>query len=275
MAKVTVKGCLGGIGAFLCGAIGLALLFVLPGTCTATLSDKPSYPEPLPSSSVVKTPYYSDEDGGWITSQNQLVEGMRAFHDKTGVQPYLHILPDGASASASDLARRAQGLYGELFEDEAHFLVAFCDDGRGSFLFGYAVGEEARELVGEEEIAAFEEKFAEGYYAYATHAFEEKMFSDAFEKAGAVAMGESGAAERLGAALGAFVGFALVFLASVALLCVAALYVYALVKRRKNREERIGRLMSQPLRKFNDAHVERLARKYEDPDALDARGRRP
>lgn len=277
MAKVTAKGCLGGVGAFLCGAFGLLLLAAIPGACAASMDEAPSYPEPLPTSAVVRTPYYDDEDGGWIMYPNQLVEGMRAFHDETGVQPYLHILPDGASSSSADLGRRAQELYGELFEDEAHFLVVFCDDARGSFLFGYAVGDEARELVGDEAIEAFEEKFSEGYYKYATHAFEEKTFSEAFEKAGAVAMGERRGVEQVADFLGAFIVFGLAFLVSVASLGIAVLYVYALVKRRKNREERIGRLMSQPLRKFSDARVERLARKYEAPGVPDAQGprRRP
>ncbi|WP_080797302.1 hypothetical protein [Arabiibacter massiliensis] len=264
MAKVTAKGCLGGIGAFLCGAFGLLLLLALPRACATSLNDEPSCPEPLPPSAVVKTPYYADEDGGWIRYPNQLVTGMRAFQDETGVQPYLHILSDGASASSADLDRRAQELYGELFEDEAHFLVVFCDDGRGSYFFGYAVGEKARELVGDEAIAAFEEEFDEAYYRYSTRAFEEQMFSEAFEKAGTVAMGEYRGAERVGSALGVFIAFSLTFLLAVALLGVAALYVYALVKRRKNKEERISRLMSEPLRKFSDARIERLARKYED-----------
>lgn len=267
MAKGSVKGVLGGVAAFLCAAFGLLLLISLPRACSETLHDKPSDVQRLPADVLIKTPYFTDEDGSWIDYPNKLVAGMREFLDETGVQPYLYVLPDGKSISSTELDQQAKELYGELFDDEAHFLVVFCDDSRGSYLLGYAVGEQAKEIVGSETIDAFEQKLNKGYYRYSTRMDEEQMFSDAFSEASKTVSGGNQKLNQAAYTFGAFLVFGFVFALAIALIGVAVLFVYALVKKRKNKEERIAALMRQPLRKFSDSKAERLARKYEQPAA--------
>ena len=68
---------------------------------------------------------------------------MKTFYRLTGVQPYLYIA-DGVNGSnqpsSSEIESYAASLYDQLFTDEAHFLLVFCDDGMGSYICGYQTG---------------------------------------------------------------------------------------------------------------------------------------
>ena len=54
---------------------------------------------------------------------------------------------DAISNQVKELTAMAEELYGQLFEDEGHFLLVFCDDGFGSYNCGYAVGAQAKPAV--------------------------------------------------------------------------------------------------------------------------------
>ena len=53
--------------------------------------------EPLPSSAVTETEYYTDEPG-WISNQNELLSGMKSFYQQTGVH-------SGAAAVCAGVVR--------------------------------------------------------------------------------------------------------------------------------------------------------------------------
>ena len=118
---------------FLFGGIG----FFLMGTPSSSIAKSTVAREALPSNAVTETGYYTDADGDWIHDQSELTAGLRKFYQETGVQPYVYILPNGESTSVSDLKSRAEALYPQLFSDEGHFLLVFCDDGRGGYNCGY------------------------------------------------------------------------------------------------------------------------------------------
>ena len=86
--------------------------------------------EPLPASAAQPTAYYTDADGDWIHDSSELESGLREFHDLTGVWPYVYILPNGQVTSVDELTSMARDLYGQLFDDTAHFLLVFCDNGK-------------------------------------------------------------------------------------------------------------------------------------------------
>ncbi len=129
---------------FLFGGIG----FFLMGTPSSSIAKSTVAREALPSNAVTETGYYTDADGDWIHNQSELTAGLRKFYQETGVQPYVYILPNGESTSVPDLKSRAEALYPQLFTDEGHFLLVFCDDGRGGYNCGYDGRSQAKTVDG-------------------------------------------------------------------------------------------------------------------------------
>lgn len=208
--------------------------------------------EKLPASAVQETAYYTDADGSWVRSPSQLERGMRAFYQETGVQPYLYILPNGESTSIDELTARAETLYGELFDDEGHFLLVFCDNGYGSFNCGYTVGSQAKTVMDDEAVGILAD-YLDRYYSDMSIS-EEEIFSNAFEKTG----------ERIMTVTRSPV---VPVAACIAVVVVAVLVFITLKKRREQREreqKRAEEILKTPLEKFGDEEVEDLAKKYED-----------
>ena len=136
------------------------------------------------------TGYYTDADGDWIHNASQLESGLRDFYKLTGVRPYVYILPNGTTTSTSDLQSRAEKLYGELFTDDAHFILVFCDDGEGGYNCGYAVGSQAKTIMDSEAISILAD-YLDRYYSDFSLSEEEifsKAFSDAAEHIGGPAL---------------------------------------------------------------------------------------
>ena len=199
-----------------------------------------------------QTAYYTDADGSWIRSPSELERGLRSFYEDTGVQPYVYILPNGESTSVSELTGRAEKLYPELFTDEGHFLLVFCDDGYGSFHCGYTVGSQAKTVMDDEAIGILAD-YLDRYYSDRSVS-EEEIFSLAFEKTG----------ERIMTVTRSPVVPVAV---CIAVVVVAVLVFITLKKRREQREreqKRAEEILKTPLEKFGDQEVEDLAKKYED-----------
>lgn len=206
--------------------------------------------EKLPASVVTETGYYTDE-GGWFSNRNQLESGMRDFYRETGVQPYLYLLPNGTSTSVSELTGMAEKLYGELFQDEGHFLLVFCDDNNGGYNCGYAVGSQAKAVMDDEAVAILADYLDRYYNDYSIS--EEEIFSKAFEDTG----------ERIMTVTKSPAGTIAV---CVAVIIVAALVFVTLQKRREQKEKerrQMEDILKTPLEKFGDQDVENLAKKYE------------
>ena len=207
--------------------------------------------EKLPASAVAETAYYTDEDGGWIRSPSELESGLRAFYDDTGVQPYVYILPNGTSTSASELSERAAQLYDQLFSDEGHFLLVFCDDGNGSFTCGYAVGSQAKTVMDDEAVGILAD-YLDRYYNDLSLS-EEEIFSRAFADTG----------QRI---MSVTVSPVVPVAACVAVVGVAGISYLVFRKVRADRRaerERRERILNTPLEAFGDADVEDRAKKYE------------
>ena len=214
--------------------------------------------EELPAGSVDETAYYTDADGDWIHSPATLERGLRTFFEKTGVQPYVHILKNGTTNSTSVLTEAAEELYDQLFSDEAHFLLVFCDDGNGSYNCGYAAGSLATQVMDSEAVGILSEQIERAYNDYSLS--EEEIFSQAFSETADLIMSAADDQQASETTRNVVIGV-------VAVVAVGGA-VYLIAKNRKAKQEaerkRTEEILNTPLEKFGDSDIEDLADKYED-----------
>lgn len=171
------------------------------------------------------------------------------------MQPYVYILPNGTTTSTSDLQSRAEKLYGELFTDDAHFILVFCDDGEGGYNCGYAVGSQAKTIMDSEAISILAD-YLDRYYSDFSLS-EEEIFSKAF----------SDAADRIMTVTGSTARTTTKVLGGVAVVALIAGTVIIVVKKRdeqkKAEAKRTQEILNTPLEKFGSDEVEELAKKYQ------------
>lgn len=209
----------------------------------------------LSSDMVIETPYFSDDDGDWIGDPQTLTNGMREFYMETGVQPYLHILPNGSERTVNALTTIAETEYGQLFQDEAHFLVVFCDNGYGGFGVGYCVGSAAKTVMDSEAIAIFQDYLDRYYNDYSIS--ESEIFANTYVSTADRIMTTD--AERNAPIV-------IVLIAGIVVVIVVAGIVVIVRRRAKTREAELKHqqeVLSTPLEKFDDDDIEETARKYE------------
>ena len=258
------SGC-GGCAGILVAIVILALLGALATTfipsCSTDYSAQSASTvirEELPAGSVDETAYYTDADGDWIHSPSTLERGLRTFFEKTGVQPYVYILKNGTTNSTSALTEAAEELYDQLFSDEAHFLLVFCDDGNGSYNCGYAAGSLATQVMDSEAVGILSEQIERAYNDYSLS--EEEIFSQAFSETADLIMSAADDQQASETTRNVVIGV-------VAVVAVGGA-VYLIAKNRKAKQEaerkRIEEILNTPLEKFGDSDIEDLADKYED-----------
>lgn len=230
----------------------LMLFFVVIGGASNGEIQKSTYQrEKLPASAVTETAYYTDE-GGWFSNRSELESGMKAFYRETGVQPYLYLLPNGTTTSTTELTSYAEELYPQLFSDEGHFLLVFCDDDYGSYNCGYVVGSQAKTVMDDEAVAILADYLDRYYNDYSIS--EEEIFSKTFEDTG----------ERIMTVTKSPLPVIVICFAVVA---VAVMVFITLKKHREQKEreqKRAEEILKTPLEKFGDKDVEDLAKKYEE-----------
>lgn len=138
--------------------------------------------EPLPAGSVQETDYYTDTLF-WFGNDTQLLNGMKHFYQKTGVQPYLYITDtvDGSrNPSSSQMEEFAGALYDELFQDEAHLLLVF-QDADGHYTDWVITGVQAKQVVDDEAVNILLD-YVDRYY-YDTNMDESMLFGKSFSMA--------------------------------------------------------------------------------------------
>ena len=275
-------GCLGTVIGFILVLMLLSVLYGAMDSCSGR-NDYGSYGSSaysatttsdtvrtkLDSGDVSKTAYYTDEDGDWIHSASKLEKGLSHFFDKTGVQPYVYILKNGSETSVDALNKKSSDLYDQLFSDEGHFLLVFCDAGDGTFNCGYTIGTKARTVMDDEALGVLEEELNNAYNNAST---DEEVFSDAFYNTADTIM-KAADSEAKSAATGKV---ALVVVGVAAVGGIAYVVVRNKKKAVAERKERADQILNTPLEKFGDAdnptsdkNVEDLASKYEDKSGDD------
>lgn len=205
--------------------------------------------EALPAGSVQETGYYTD-DGGWISSPSTLEAGMRQFYQETGVQPYLCILPNGATTSTQELSQYAQQLYGQLFQDEGHFLLVFCDNNMGSYACGYWIGAQAESVLDDEAITILSQ-YLDRYY-YDTSLSEEELFSETF----------ASTADRIMEVTPSPVVPVAVCIAVIVVVGGVIVIVRHRTKAKAEEQRRQQEILNTPLETFGDGKIDDLAEKY-------------
>ena len=207
--------------------------------------------KPLPAGSVNETGYYTDELG-WIVDSGALTKGMKAFYQETGIQPYLYITDsvDGShDISVQALSDYSAKLYDQMFTDEAHFLVVFCEYD-SEYHVGYTMGAQAKSVLDDEALGIFRDYLDRYYYEDIS---EEEFFSRTFADTG----------ERIMTITKS--PWPVVLLVFGLVLLVAVLFFWW--KKRKEQEalehKRTEELLNTPIETFGDTEAEKLAKKYQ------------
>jgi hypothetical protein len=213
--------------------------------------------EALPSSAVKETAYYTDEDGGWISSTSRLESGLKSFYKETGVQPYVYILPNGTTTSTTELTKKAEELYDQLFTDEGHFLLVFCDDDNGGYNCGYVAGSEAQSVMDSEALEILQ-SYLNRYYEEADT--DEEVFSDAFAKT----------ADRIMTVTKSPWPSVLKLLILAAAITIIVIVLYKWWKKRKEQKnleaKQTEEILKTPLEKYEDQGLKDLEKKYEQKE---------
>lgn len=242
--------------------IGVLISFIAGsfiGLFSSTPTSSSGTHEPISSGIVQETAYYEDQSGDWVYDSSKMEEGLRYFYEKTNVQPYVIILANGSMTSTSELGDYAAERYDELFDDEGHFLLVFCDDGSGGFNCGYAVGTAAATVMDSSSISELQSQLN---YSYTYAASDEEVFSDAFRATAQNIMKVD--SSLLGVDLGTNVTVIGCGISAVAAVMVG-LKGRAEQKREKERleQEKFEEMLNTPLEKMGDPDIEDLAKKYE------------
>lgn len=129
---------------------------------------------------VTETDYYAD-DLGWIEEPEQLLSGLTDFYQKTGVQPYLKLVPPVSDTNTVlECEAFANRLYDELFSDEGHFLLVYIEDlnpdKRGTL--SYVCGSDATSVMDDPAVDILYQ-YVDLYWPNEDYTTEE-VFSNAF-----------------------------------------------------------------------------------------------
>jgi len=212
--------------------------------------------EALPPGSVNETGYYTDELG-WIENKTELLNGLKYFYQKTGVQPYVYItntINGSHYPSSTDIEKYANVLYDKLFTDEAHILLVFFEYTPNDYRDYYVTGTQAKTVI-DTEAGDILLDYLDKYY-YVSSMSESEFFGKAF----------SDSADRIMTVtkspwINVFIVFGLAVLAIV-------LFVWwKYVKRQKEIEaKRTKEILDTPIERFGDTEAEDLAKKYDDDE---------
>lgn len=214
---------------------------------------------PLAAGSVNEASYYTD-NLDWISNKTTLLAGLKHFYQKTGVQPHLYItdtVNGSHEPTTAELDAFANGLYDQLFTDEAHMLLVFFEYG-GGYMDRYVCGTQAKTVI-DMEAADILLDYIDRYY-YDKNMSDEQYFSKAF----------SDAADRI-MAVTRSPWIPVLIVTGFVVLAVILLAWWQRAKDQKNLEARQAEeILKAPLEKFGNTEAEELAKKYDGDDAKPA-----
>ncbi len=209
--------------------------------------------EPLPKGSVNETVYYNDTLG-WIGNRTKLESGLKSFYNKTGVQPYLYItdsINGNNNPTQDEMESYANGLYDELFTDEAHLLLVFFEY-NGRYMDWYIAGTQAKQVI-DTEAADILLDYIDRYY-YESGLTDEEFFSKSF----------SDAADRI-MTVTRSPWISVLIVTGVVVLALILFIWWNKAKKQKNIEaKQMEDILNTPLDRFGSTEADDLAKKYED-----------
>ncbi len=241
------------IAAVIAGIILLAIVWKLAGGDGDIVRSTVAR-EALPAGAVTETGYYTDTIGV-VEDRKQLEKGLKYFYEKTGVQPYVYMVDEvGGSANPTgyQLEQFARERYGELFKDEAHFLLVYFEQDE-AYQCSYYVGDQAESVVDAEAAEILDGYF--GRYYYDTGMTYDEFFSRVFEETADRIMEVS----KPG-------WYALIWVLGIlgagGIAAIGFLW-WKHAKKQKNLEaEQTAAILNTPLETFEDAQTTQLEEKY-------------
>ncbi|MCD8316436.1 MAG: hypothetical protein LUB61_03400 [Eggerthellaceae bacterium] len=233
----------------------ILLIFSLTnfGSCSSSsITESTEDRVALPAGTAEVTPYYTDEDGNWITNPTVLEAGLKDFYDETGVWPYVYILPNGSVTSTSELMSMAEELYNEMFTDSAHFIMVFCDNNNGGYNVGYYMGSAARTVLDDEAIQILSEYLERYYDDYSID--ENQIFANTFRDTANRIMSRTIPAYLI----------VLICIIIIAVIVAIVLIVRWRLKVKREHQKKMEEILNKPLETYSDAKLKDLEDKYKN-----------
>ena len=216
--------------------------------------------EKLDSSYVNETDEYCTDTLNWISSEYTLEEGMKYFYNKTGVQPYLYITDNRNGDKSGNYQKAicqdfANKIYDELFTDEGHILVVFCEYSQGNYVSFYTVGKAAKTVIDEQAGDILLDYIDHFYYSDYD---DDEFFSKSFKNAGDRIMTVQKSHKWI-------------VVTAVIMLIAIIIIIMFLKKRQKQKAENLKRaqdILNTPLDEYGNSsdNAENLAGKYENKE---------
>lgn len=116
----------------------------------------------------------------WISNDNELIRGLREFYNKTGVQPYLVLMPDidgDVYPTQSEIDNKLMEIYDEVMPDGGHVVVGFIEGVPNEYALGVYAGAKA-EIVMDAEARDILMDYLDYYYT--SDLEDEEYFVTAF-----------------------------------------------------------------------------------------------
>ena len=131
---------------------------------------------------MIDTWYIDDID--WIHDEKTLINGLKDFYSKTGVQPLLYITDniDGdPKPSESEFNAKLEEMYSQYFKDDGHVIVCFLESSPSDYASYYVAGSRAKQVIDNEggEILL---DYLDYYYTQDSLS-DEQFFAKSFDKA--------------------------------------------------------------------------------------------
>lgn len=207
---------------------------------------------PLEKGIAAETGYYTDELG-WIHNSSVLEQGMKLFYERTGVRPYLY-LTDKINGKHDFNANEAQVFltqkYDELFDDEAHMILLYVDNG-SNYTIWYLAGSQAETVI-DYEAASIVKDYVMRYYNSSYD--DDTYFSKVFEESSAKIMAEPTHYLQIGCII-------------VLLICLIILAYHWSAYRgyqRKQEADETVTILNTPIEELVDQSLQDLENKYTD-----------
>ena len=257
-------GCMFGFLIFVMIFIG-GLFSALGGSLGSNITKSNEKREKMDTSNTTYSNTWFVDELGWLGRGSKLIDGLKSFYKKTGVQPLVYLAEYKSDYDFNNydyMYAKAEALYEELFgSDEGHLLFVYfaCKNDYPSLMDGkafYICGKQT-EVVMDENAKSILESSYDYYYYGDTSISVEEMLAKAFTKAGKEIM--KGPIR---------VRYVVIIIVSV----VGAIVVISLLfkwwkarKAQKNKEaEDLEKILSKPLETFGKSDVDDLKDKYKD-----------
>lgn len=157
-------GCLAGLAGLVAALVALVLF--VPTTCTRLLTGRRTSDsttsqtqatqqltrtrDQLAADACIESDQWIDDQAGWLDDQQSVVDAMRSFYEQTGIQPYLVIadsIDGNKNYATGDAEQYLRERYDELYDDDGHLILLFCEPYENEYDPYLLVGTAAQQVV--------------------------------------------------------------------------------------------------------------------------------